>query len=65
MRLEDLGDARGVEHVELLDCDARAQVRLQKIRLAAIGVIRDDDVLASVEQAARGMQADEAHPTDE
>ena len=64
--LSDDALTRGfVSYVELLDLDARADVGLQKVGLAAVLVVGDDDVLAGVEEAARRVQADEAHAADD
>ena len=63
--LDDLGDAGAIQDIELLNFGALADVRLKKVRLAAILVVGQHDVLTRIEEAARGVQADEAHATDQ
>jgi len=60
-----LGDALRVGDVELLDVDALADLWFEKVRLAAIGVVRDHDVLASIKKRPRSMEPNEAHPANE
>src|SRR4029450_12183487 len=63
--VDDVFDLLGVGYVELFAQGAGAQGGLKEVWLAAVLVVGDDDVLAGVEEGARGVQADEAHAADE
>ena len=65
MLLDDIGHAGSVDHVELLHLDPFADLVFEKVWFTAIGVIRHDDVLASVQKPSRRVQPDKAHPTNE
>ena len=65
MRLDDVFDPWGIEHVERLDSSAFAQVSLEEIWLAAIAMVGQDNILPAIQKAPRRVEPDEAHPTDE
>ena len=59
--------ANDVEHgvrtgdIEALDKDALAKLVFDEVRLAPLLELRDDDVLAAIQEAPRRVQPDEAH----
>ncbi len=55
--------ARLVDDVERFDEGAFAEVVLQKLRLAAVTVLRQHDVLARVDKLPRRVQTNEAEAT--
>src|SRR5262249_47943284 len=62
---DDFVDCAVVGYVELFDFRAGAQVVLEKVGLAAVLGGGGDHVLASGEEGARGVQADEDHAADQ